>query len=470
MGVIMCIVFKLVVFSIAYILAILAPDELKGMFFSFFIFKERPEVQVEILKIFNSSYEKIEYESGKPFFCCGETSYEPGVPPTPSYQGSKDSCTLHSVGKCIVSWLDRNGFDADQDEIIQHLEKDLGINRMWPSACNQIEVKIQAQKKEDCNEEIELTLKLCVKKIKFDEFKATKIPNAREYILCTSQLSHNDNHPVYIELKDANSLTLNCINSWGPNKSNPKLKVNRCNQFYAIEITNKNDAATIKNETPKDNQTEKRCQWDLDQSKDSIVKDVPGKQDCVKSQISKVLSEITVSKVKYDSYERELKEQTVSNWEESSEATFFLGVRNDSFMKFLRNFQKSNDMDEKTLKAFENMEFLDDSMSTNVLTFTCNATESNETKTTGKYGMYVEVKQEHKIDVAYTMFTFTANFAGSSLMEATCKDTAENPGLLTSSTCKVPTGETTDLGQNWILKKALENFVRHGTIKTIKYV
>ena len=68
------------------------------------------------------------------------------------------------------------------------------------------------------------------------------------------------------------------------------------------------------------------------------------------------------------------------------------------------------------------------------------------------------------------MFTFTADFSGSSSMEATCKDTVGNPGLLTSSTCKVPTGETIDLGQNWIIKKALENFVRHGTIKAIKYV
>ena len=385
----MCIFFKNVVISFAHILAIFAPDELKGMFFSSFIFKERPEVKVQILKIFNASYEEIEYESGKPFFCCGETSYEPGVPPTPSYQGSKDSYTLHSVGKCIVAWLDRNGFDADQDEIIQHLEKELGINRMWPTYCNQIEVKTQAKKKEDCNEEIELTLKLSVNKIKFDDFKATEIPNTREYILCTSQLSHNDNHSVYIEQKDANSLTLKCINSWGSNESNPILKVNRCNQFYALEIKNKNDAA-------KDSQAEKRCQYDPDQSKENSIvtmKDVPGKQESVKSQITKVLSEITVSKVKYDSFETELKEQTVSNWEESSESMFFLGVRNDSYMKFLRNFQKSNDMDEKTMKAFENMEFLDDSMSTNVHTFTCKATESKQTKTTGKYGMYVAVKQ-----------------------------------------------------------------------------
>jgi len=465
---------KIPVVFLAYILGLFASDDWKETFFNCFIFEKNPQWKVDVLKIFNGDYNEIENESGNPFFCCGETSNEPGVPPTPSDQGQfKSSCTLHSIGKCIVSYLDRNGLDADQDEIIQNLEKKMGTQRMWPTSCNNKDIKIQAKKKNGNDEEIELTLTLLVDKMKFDELQTMEIPNTTdsEFVLCTSQLSKNDNHSVYIKEKAAKSTTLSCINSWGSHISYPTLVAKSCSSIYAVEIKKKNEYSARLDQNADGMQENQQFEDKNMEKEKPAIKNVFEVHENVQSTVAEVLASITVSKNKYDYYQKELKGKIVSDWQESAESNVFLGVRTDKYKEFLGNIQVSTGIDEKTMKAFENMEFTEGSMNNNVKIFTCNNTKSNLTKTYGKYGMYVALKHDQTIDIAYSMYTYEAAFAGSfSTDPKKSRETVKKIGPLTSGVREVLTGEMMDLGQNWVTTQALENFVQHGTIKAVKFI
>ena len=67
-----------------------------------------------------------------------------------------------------------------------------------------------------------------------------QIPNEKyEYILCTSYLSPEDFHSVYIEKKVEETGLLHCINSWGPdNKPHPVILIgDHSNEFYRVQMT-----------------------------------------------------------------------------------------------------------------------------------------------------------------------------------------------------------------------------------------
>ena len=81
---------------------------------------------------------------------------------------------------------------------------------------------------------IDLVIKIHIEQV----VSTNQIPNERcEYVLCTTYLSKNDRHALYIENKDDSTGILTCINSWGQCQPHPIiLGAYPENIFFKIEI------------------------------------------------------------------------------------------------------------------------------------------------------------------------------------------------------------------------------------------
>lgn len=212
-------------------------DEFKRIILQHPIFANYPILKSFAIKIFNPKYSQIQESSGVPFFCqCGDNHEEPGVRPTPSDQGCSETCTVHAAAKSIVSLLDKKNIDVDQETVANGLIECIGTTRrQWPSVFDGKVIQIQGSQANE--EETSLDMKI---KLHVDEVVSTnRIPNERcEYILCTTYLSKNDRHSLYIEKKDDSTGILSCINSWGQSyQPRPVISIGHpSNMFFKIEI------------------------------------------------------------------------------------------------------------------------------------------------------------------------------------------------------------------------------------------
>ena len=112
--------------------------------------------------MFDHDYSELKDSFEKSFCCkCGEQPGAPGVCPKPSDQALLESCTLPN--------------ESDR----------------------KVKMKIK----------LSINCVVTTNQIQNEKF---------EYILCTSYLSPEDFHSVYIEKKVEETGLLHCINSWGP--------------------------------------------------------------------------------------------------------------------------------------------------------------------------------------------------------------------------------------------------------------
>ena len=175
-------------------------DETKRKVISVQVFGYLPFLKNIALKLLNSEYKEVKEVFGNPLCCkCGDQPVAPGVSPIPSDQGNLDNCTLHAIAKGIVSFLDKKNIDVKQDEVEKDLLTCIGkTKRLWPSSFQKKELKIHGVDKTSGGG-IDNDLQLIV-----DQVASTnQIPSEKnEYVLCTSYLSPNDMHTLYIEKKD----------------------------------------------------------------------------------------------------------------------------------------------------------------------------------------------------------------------------------------------------------------------------
>jgi len=198
--------------------------------------------------------------------------------------------------------------------------------------------------------------------------------------------------------------------------------------------------------------------------------------DYKKQSVKDILGCIKVSRTKYDIYEKELRNHMVSDWNEIAESNIFSGIRVSKYKQFLDNFQQATEIDNKTRKSFESLEFME-GYNRCLKTFTCNGKNTSR-----KYGMYIALKTEKEtIDVAYSMYTYTAEFLKISPARR-ISDVGQKEGIyrfITPTVKDVPIKEMNhesktayleDLAQNWLMTKALTNFARHGTIQEVSFI
>jgi hypothetical protein len=155
----------------------------------------------------------------------------------PSDQGLSESCTLHAISKAVVSFMDKKMIDVKQDWVETVLLACIGSSdRQWPSTFNEKEIEIEGTIPNESNRKVNMKIKLSINCV----VTTNQIPNEKfEYILCTSYLSPEDFHSVYIEKKVEETGLLHCINSWGPeNKPHPVILIgDHSNKFYRVQMT-----------------------------------------------------------------------------------------------------------------------------------------------------------------------------------------------------------------------------------------
>ena len=238
--------------ALAYLLLLhlmSANDQLKRRFLSSNLFKFCPHLKSLTLKLINSEYNEIKDNFGKPFYCkCQDKSEVPRAHPTTSDQGQTESCSLQAISKCIVSLLDKKHIDANQEDIVDVLVTHIGsAGRQWPSVVHRNTISIQGTNKaEDPGRIMKLKIKLFVKQVTC----LIIIPDDTcEYVLCTSFLSPNDLHTVYVEKRDEQTARLTCINSWGHlNEPHPIiLDGHSSNIFFKIEMEIESNPDECKN-------------------------------------------------------------------------------------------------------------------------------------------------------------------------------------------------------------------------------
>jgi len=214
----------------------------------------------------------------------------------------------------------------------------------------------------------------------------------------------------------------------------------------------------------------------------AILKDVV---ENVGSTVSNLLGSIHVSKKKFQEFQTSMNDMLVSKWDEKSETKVFHGVEIAHYTRFIDMFQKNTGITDEVRALLETMEFTD-KMDDKVKTFTCDGTD-----TEGKYGMYMALKrpQEEKVDVAYAMYTYKAEFAGSSTAKPNqykiynTEQASNGLHRLTTPVVEdVLTGklmepdrflrkaDVDELAENFIVTKALMAFAHSGTIPRVTYV
>ena len=140
------------------------------------------------------------------------------------------------MSKAIVSLLDKKNINVDQEKVANGLIECIGTTRrQWPSVWDGKVIQVQGS--QAIEEEASLDMKI---KLHVDQVVSTnQIPNERcEYILCTTYLSKNDRHSLYIEKKDNSTGILYCVNSWGQSyQPRPVISIGHpSNMFFKIEI------------------------------------------------------------------------------------------------------------------------------------------------------------------------------------------------------------------------------------------
>merc|ERR1739838_71330 len=186
-------------------------------------------------------------------------------------------------------------------------------------------------------------------------------------------------------------------------------------------------------------------------------------------KITTKLSAITVSKNDMVEFQKQLSEQMVEAWNESSECKLFRGIDKARYGEFLELFQETTGISDKVLAAFKTVligtEFHDQ-----LKTFKC-----NETDLDGIYGMYAVVTRieagKPVLDVAYSVFTFKTSLLGNKkkhfgLQKTEVKDVMTDEK---KSNKRLKVKDIQIMTQNFIVAKALQNFADAGIIPSVRY-
>ena len=146
---------------------------------------------------------------------------------------------MHAIAKAVVSYLDKNEMDSNQDKIETILQNCIGsTKRTWPTVFNNKIIKVEGEDKR-FRAVFEIELKFTIEEV---TTKLVNLEKGEEYVFCTTQLSRNDLHSVYIDGVDEKTGMLKCINSWGRDEPTPKIQLiqDKDNKIFKIGITKLN--------------------------------------------------------------------------------------------------------------------------------------------------------------------------------------------------------------------------------------
>ena len=172
----------------------------------------------------------------------------PGTQPFPTQQRNFETCTSHSLAKCIMAWLDKpvplfgcdeaqihNGYDAEFENILNRLlavlgEDMLGQNGPIPTAHfvfdfhNQI-VKFQVEDKHS-HEAKQMSVRIEVQSTRTNgdhweerQNQEVSFPNPYTAIgIVENPQTGNKPHAVFISSYNTQTRKVEIINSWGDEK------------------------------------------------------------------------------------------------------------------------------------------------------------------------------------------------------------------------------------------------------------
>ena len=113
-------------------------------------------------------------------------------------------------------------------------------------------------------------------------------------------------------------------------------------------------------------------------------------------KIRQTLSDVTVSRQDLETFEKQLSEQLVNEWEENSQCKVFRGIEKDKFSDFLEVFQKSSGFDDEVKNAFLASSY-GDGLTDNLKYFKCKSSYLE-----GKYGMYAVSLRQNEVNLYFS--------------------------------------------------------------------
>ena len=152
------------------------------------------------------------------------TTRKPGAQPHITDQGSLNTCSTHSLAKCIQAWLDKHGFDIEFQETYDKLIAIHGTDqedcKKSPHEFHNTEVTVEVAAKVSPLPKQIMTIKIEVQTTNtrashWEDPKNSMVSSPRDFIAIGCLETPNGNHAVYIKSYDPNAWEVQTINSHG---------------------------------------------------------------------------------------------------------------------------------------------------------------------------------------------------------------------------------------------------------------
>lgn len=148
----------------------------------------------------------------------------PGAPPQTTDQRNLNTCSTHSLAKCIQAWLDKHGFDIEFQETYDKLIAIHGTDqedcKKSPHEFHNTEVTVEVASKVSPLPKQIMTIKIEVQTTNtrashWEDPKNSMVSSPRDFIAIGCLETPNGNHAVYIKSYDPNAWEVQTINSHG---------------------------------------------------------------------------------------------------------------------------------------------------------------------------------------------------------------------------------------------------------------